>query len=166
MITTGEDGGTPRRDGSAATPGGDADGGSPSGPADGGGGSDAAPGAGAGNSRRWGWGEVGGLSEEDLEAMRLREENELLMENLVRSKLEMAETQSALLWCLTAAPGEISEPGAAGSPAAEPDACSQGTSPSTSLWSPLLSIPLRVSFGGGHHAVAAGSNGCTECDDF
>lgn len=48
----------------------------------------------SGVRRGWGWGDVGGLSEETLESMRLREENELLMENLVRSKLEMAETQS------------------------------------------------------------------------
>ena len=37
---------------------------------------------------------MGGLSEETLESVRLREENELLMAGLVRSKLEMAETQS------------------------------------------------------------------------
>lgn len=85
----GEDGGTPRREGSA-TPGG---GGSPSraaADAD----ADAEGGGGTSSSHRWGWGDVAGLSDEDLEAVRLREENELLMENLVRSKLEMAETQS------------------------------------------------------------------------
>jgi hypothetical protein len=37
-----------------------------------------------------------GLSEDDMDIMRLREENEVLMHTLVRSKLEMAETQSAL----------------------------------------------------------------------
>ena len=36
-----------------------------------------------------------GLSEDDMDIMRLREENEVLMNTLVRSKLEMAETQSA-----------------------------------------------------------------------
>ena len=35
-----------------------------------------------------------GLSEDDMDIMRLREENEVLMNSLVRSKLEMAETQS------------------------------------------------------------------------
>jgi len=35
-----------------------------------------------------------GLSEDDMDIMRLREENEVLMNTLVRSKLEMAETQS------------------------------------------------------------------------
>lgn len=53
-----------------------------------------ADGGGGGGRRGWGWGDVGGLSEETLESVRLREENELLMAGLVRSKLEMAETQS------------------------------------------------------------------------
>ncbi len=51
-------------------------------------------GGGGGARRGWGWGDVGGLSEETLESVRLREENELPMDGVVRSKLEMAETQS------------------------------------------------------------------------
>ena len=54
-------------------------------------------GGGGGGRRGWGWVDVGGLSEETLESVRLREENELLMDGLVRSKLEMAETQSECL---------------------------------------------------------------------
>ena len=35
-----------------------------------------------------------GLSQDDVDSIRLREENELLMQNLVHSKMELAETQS------------------------------------------------------------------------
>ena len=38
---------------------------------------------------------LGGLSEEDVDVMRLRDENDLLMQSLVKNKLEMAEMQSA-----------------------------------------------------------------------
>ena len=36
---------------------------------------------------------IAGLGEGDMEVMRLREENEALMESLVRTKVELAETE-------------------------------------------------------------------------
>lgn len=59
---------------------------------------------GEGGGRQWAWGAVAGLSEEDLEAARMREENQVLMDSLVRSKLEMAEIQSAPPTCPHCAP--------------------------------------------------------------
>ncbi|KAK9807878.1 hypothetical protein WJX72_011993 [[Myrmecia] bisecta] len=42
-------------------------------------------------------GVIAGLSDEDMEVIRLREENEALMESLVRAKVELAETQGDYL---------------------------------------------------------------------
>lgn len=39
---------------------------------------------------------IAGLGEGEVEVMRLREENEALMESLVRTKVDLAETEGAL----------------------------------------------------------------------
>ncbi len=40
---------------------------------------------------------IAGLNDGDMEVMRLREENEALMDSLVRTKVELAETEGTLL---------------------------------------------------------------------
>eukprot|EP00884_Botryococcus_braunii_P019512 jgi/Botrbrau1/6244/Bobra.0109s0038.1 len=47
--------------------------------------------------RRHNTGLIAGLSEEEVEVMRLREENENLMHTVVRTKIELAETQGEYL---------------------------------------------------------------------
>ncbi len=42
---------------------------------------------------------IAGLNDGDMEVMRLREENEALMDSLVRTKVELAETEGTLLAC-------------------------------------------------------------------
>ena len=42
---------------------------------------------------------IAGLNDGDMEVMRLREENEALMDSLVRTKVELAETEGTVLAC-------------------------------------------------------------------